>query len=161
MRSRMTRRHRHCVQARRLLFTYTMATIQASFANAAKFFNSLLSCSLSTIDARRTYRQQPGKVPYRWCPRQEAGPKDAGLRSSHARVGYRIIAVSSRGCLGLKASVGRYDRLITAHEDSPPGPASNLERLQKNGGCVILPIRGSSVLVTMPFATALVGRSPR
>ena len=46
MRSRMTRRHRHCVQARRLLFTYTMATIQASFANAAKFFNSLLGlCS--------------------------------------------------------------------------------------------------------------------
>src|ERR1700740_1301233 len=42
MRSRMTRRHRHCVQARRLLFTYTMATIQPSFANAAKFFNSLL-----------------------------------------------------------------------------------------------------------------------
>jgi acyl-CoA synthetase (AMP-forming)/AMP-acid ligase II len=40
--SRMTRRHRHCVQARRLLFTYTMATIQPSFANAAKFFNSLL-----------------------------------------------------------------------------------------------------------------------
>jgi hypothetical protein len=38
----MTRRHRHCVQARRLFFTYTMATIQPSFANAAKFFNSLL-----------------------------------------------------------------------------------------------------------------------
>jgi hypothetical protein len=52
MRSRMTRRHRHCVQARRLFFTYTMATIQPSFANAAKFFNSLLSCSLSRGSAQ-------------------------------------------------------------------------------------------------------------
>src|SRR5579864_2164786 len=41
-----------------------------------------------------------------WWPRQEAGPKDAGLTSSHARVGYRIIGVSSRGCLALGASVG-------------------------------------------------------
>jgi DDE superfamily endonuclease len=33
--------------------------------------------------------------------------QDAGSTSSHARVGYRISGVSSRGCLALDASVGR------------------------------------------------------
>lgn len=30
-------------------FSYTMATIQASFANAVEFFNSPLSCLLSRV----------------------------------------------------------------------------------------------------------------
>jgi hypothetical protein len=35
-----------------------------------------------------------------------AGPEDAGLTSSHARVGYRMTVVSSRGCLTLGTSIG-------------------------------------------------------
>jgi hypothetical protein len=35
-----------------------------------------------------------------------AGPEDAGLTSSPARVGYRMTVVSSRGCLTLGASIG-------------------------------------------------------
>jgi hypothetical protein len=35
-----------------------------------------------------------------------AGPEDAGLTSSHARVGYRLTVVSSRGCLTLGTSIG-------------------------------------------------------
>lgn len=74
------------------------------------------------------------------CPRQEAGPKDAGLTSSHARVGYRITEVSSRGCLALEASVGRYDRLITVTRVPHLGPASNLGRL-KDAVFFVLPMR--------------------
>ena len=50
------------------------------------------------------------------------GPEDASLTSSHARVGYRITGVSSWGCLALRASVDRRDRLITSHEGSPSWP---------------------------------------
>ena len=99
-------------------------------SHSTEFFSSLQG---------RTRDSPPGtnrsKFRSGWCPRRETGPKDAGLTSSHARVGYRITRVSSRGCLALARSERRScDRLITGHEGSPPGPASNLGRLQKDSG---------------------------
>jgi hypothetical protein len=97
-----------------------------------------------------------------WCPKQEAGPKDAGLTSSHARVGYRIAGVSSRSCLGLGASVGRYDRLITGHEGSPPDPASSLGRLQNGWRCSLSSqICGATDAVATLIAVQPGERSPR
>src|ERR1700746_1676974 len=50
------------------------------------------------------------------------GPEDAGLTSSHARVGYRITGVSSWGCLPLRASVRSAGSSRNSHEGSPSWP---------------------------------------
>src|SRR6202035_4433098 len=68
-------------------------------------FNSLLSCPRSRTQAR-LFGPPRQMVKIVGCARQETGPEDAGLTSSHARVGYRMAVVSSRGCLTLGTSIG-------------------------------------------------------
>ena len=55
----------------------------------------------------------------RWCAQQETGPEDAGWTGSHARIGYRMTVVPSRGCLALESSIVR-GPAHNRHEGSPP-----------------------------------------